>query len=343
MLILPLALFAQLPRDLRIEPTAGFNPLQDRGTRWAVVVGVSAYPNLPPAAQLHFAHRDAEDFASFLGGIEGGAIPGDHIRLLTNQDATLAQIRAALHTWLPGSARPEDIVYFFFAGHAVLDDQNEGYFVAQDSDPQNLHATALSFQEVDQTLSSRLKAGLVVLVADACHAGRLGWSSYSPDTPSRANEPLARIGQGDRAFLKILASKPSELSFENSQWDGGHGVFTFSLLQGLRGAADLDGDHVIRASEAIDFVSRRVPELTSARQHPRVGGTFDARVPLAVAPQSAVTTARAVDLEVSGPAASAIYIDNVFRGKIRPSGTLRIDALLPVLTHSPPIFRTAPL
>ena len=30
-------------------------------------------------------------------------------------------------------------------------------------------------------------------------------------------------------------------------------------------------------------VSKRVPELTSARQHPRVAGTFDARVPLAVA------------------------------------------------------------
>jgi tetratricopeptide (TPR) repeat protein len=36
-----------------------------------------------------------------------------------------------------------------------------------------------------------------------------------------------------------------------------------------------------------------------------------------------------VTMDVNGPASSALYIDNIFRGKIRPSGTLRIDALTP--------------
>jgi uncharacterized caspase-like protein/Flp pilus assembly protein TadD len=319
----------QQNRDLRIEPTAASNPFRDRGTRWAVVVGVSSYPNLPPGAQLRFAHRDAEDFAAFLRGYEGGGLPADHIRLLTNHEASLAQIRAALENWLVEAARPEDIVYFFFAGHGVLDDQDDGYFVASDSDPQNLHATALSFQEVDEILSTRLKAGQVVMVADACHTGRLGWSTYSAALPSRAGDSLAKIGQGDRSFLKFLASKPSEQSFEDQRWDGGHGIFTYALLEGLRGAADADGDHVIRASEATDFASRRVPELTGGRQHPRVGGTFDARLPVALAPQSSAPAAGGVDVEVSGPASSAVYIDQIFRGKIRAAGTLRIEAVAP--------------
>ena len=68
-------------------------------------------------------------------------------------------------------------MYVFFAGHGVLDDKDDGYFVAYDSDPQNLHATAMAFQDVDRTLSARLRANLVVFVADACHAGRLGWST----------------------------------------------------------------------------------------------------------------------------------------------------------------------
>jgi uncharacterized caspase-like protein/tetratricopeptide (TPR) repeat protein len=329
LIMLPFALFAQLPRDLRVEPNAVSNPLRDRGTRWALVVGVSSYQFVPPAAQLHFAHRDAEDFAAFLRSSEGGALPGDHIRLLTNQKATLAQIRTGLHTWLVDSARPEDIVYVFFAGHGVLDDQDEGYLVAHDSDPQNLHATALSFQEVNDTLSDRLRAALVVMVTDACHAGRLGWSSYSPNLPNRVNEPLARIGRGDRSFLKLLASKPSERSYEDAKWDGGHGAFTYALLEGLRGAADLDGDHVIRASEAIDFASHRVAELTDTLQHPRVAGVFDARLAMALAPQSAAPTARGVPVEVSGPAGSALYLDSIFRGKIRTGGVLRIDAVSP--------------
>lgn len=322
-------LLAQPIRDLRIEPAGLSNPLKDRGTRWAVVVGISSYEYLPPAAQLHYAHRDAEDFAGFLRTYAGGALPADHIRLLENEHATFSEIRAALDTWLVVSARPEDIVYVFFAGHAVLDDHDDGYFVAHDSDPQNLHATAIAFQDVDRILSTRLQANLVVLVADACHAGRLGWSTFAPGIPSRAGDPLARIGQGDRSFLKLLSTRPSELSYEDQRWGGGHGVFTHALLEGLNGQADRDGDHVIRASEAIDYLSRRVPELTDSLQHPRVGGTFDAQVAISLAPNSPSPAPRTVTMDVSGPASSALYIDNIFRGKIRPAGTLRIDSLLP--------------
>ena len=53
----------------------------------------------------------------------------------------------------------------------------ETYFVAHDSDPQNLHATGISFREVNDTLTNKLRAATVVLFADACHAGGIGWTS----------------------------------------------------------------------------------------------------------------------------------------------------------------------
>ena len=322
-------LFAQQARDLRMEPAEPSNPIKDHGTRWALVVGISSYEYLPPAAQLHYAHRDAEDFAGFLRSYAGGALPADHIRLLENENATLAEIRADLETWLVSSARPEDIVFVFFAGHGVLDDNDDGYFVAYDSDPQNLHATAIAFQDVDRTLSTRLRANLVVLAADACHAGRLGWSTYSPGSSSRAADALAKIGHGDRSFLKLLSTRPSEKSFEDQRFGGGHGVFSQVLLEGLNGAADLNGDHVVNISEAIDYLSRRVPELTDALQHPRVAGTFDGQVALALTPNSVSPGPGAVTMDVSGPVSSALYIDDAFRGKIRATGTLRIEGLTP--------------
>jgi hypothetical protein len=84
----------------------------------------------------------------------------------------------------------------------------------------------------------------------------------------------------------------------------------------------------VRASEAIDYVSRRVPELTGSRQHPRVAGTFDARLALATSVLPPAPT-RGVTLDVSGPAGSQVYLDNVFRGAIRPAGTLRVESLAP--------------
>src|SRR5687767_5013110 len=172
-LLFVLVLGAQTARDLKFERVAP--PLPDKKARWAIVVGVSSYRYAPPAAQFRYAHRDAEEFAKLLRSPEGGAFPSDHVRVLTDGTATVGAIRAALHNWLPKSAGPTDIVYIFFAGHAVVAERNETYFVANDSDPQNLHATGISFREVNDTLTNKLRAATIVLFADACHAGGIGW------------------------------------------------------------------------------------------------------------------------------------------------------------------------
>lgn len=276
---LAVAAYAQTGRDLRVQKIAP-QTLPDQRTRWALVIGVSSYPNVPPNLQLRYAHRDAAEFARFLQSQQGGNLSASHIRLLTQEQATLGAIRAAVHDWLVPSAKPEDIVYLFFAGHGVLDAHNNGYFAAHDSDPQNLHATALSFAELNGVLRTSLQASIVVLFADACHAGGIGWAD-DPAEPSRANEALASLGS-DRSILKILASRPSEQSFEDVRWGGGHGVFTYALLNGLRGKAERDRDGVVRVSELIEYVSSLVPGETAARQNPRVAGNFEARIPLAL-------------------------------------------------------------
>ena len=117
-LLVAIALVGQTARDLKFERTAP--PLPDKRSRWAVVVGVSSYKHAPPTAQLRYAHRDAEEFARFLRSPEGGAIPPIMFGFSRPIGDAGRSIRAALHTWLPRSAGPNDIVYMFFAGHAVV-------------------------------------------------------------------------------------------------------------------------------------------------------------------------------------------------------------------------------
>jgi len=40
------------------------------------------------------------------------------------------------------------------------------------------------------------------------------------------------------------SSRPSERSFEDERWNGGHGIFTYAMLEGLTGRADRDNDGV---------------------------------------------------------------------------------------------------
>ena len=155
----------------------------------------------------------------------------------------------------------------------------------------------------------------------------IGISRCKNAAPSRAQPAIEAIAP-DRALLKLLASRPSEQSFEDERWDGGHGVFSYALLRGLSGAADREPDGIVTVSELTDYVSKIVPEQTGSLQNPRVAGNFEARVPLAMTKLSpAAAPSEMVALTLRGMPGAAIYVDDEYRGTIRPTGDLRIERI----------------
>ncbi|HKZ02035.1 MAG TPA: hypothetical protein VI750_07330 [Pyrinomonadaceae bacterium] len=81
----------------------------------------------------------------------------------------------------------------------------------------------------------------------------------------------------------LTSSDVNEISRESHKWGGGHGIFTWSLLEGIHGAADNNKDHFITAGELFDFVSDRVRIATAFRQNPRALPGLNKDFPLAVA------------------------------------------------------------
>ncbi len=314
--------------------------LDGKGKLWAVVIGVSDYRNLSKDQQLQYAHRDAQDFAAFLRSPNGGGFPASQITLLLNADATISSMRSALGTALPRSVEPDDVVVIFFAGHGVVEGERDGYLLATDSDPQNLYATAMPIAELDRIVTERIRARSVILIADACHAGKLGWTSRSTEAQTMVNRYLDEVGKSGKGVLRILGSRADQRSYEGSQWGGGHGVFTHFLLKGLRGEADRDKDGFVREGELLDYLSEMVPRETKALQHPRAAGSIDPRLPLAVlskiipvAPKPGSekpnSLANSVTLEIRGVPGSDVYLNNSFKGKVRPNGVLVIEQLKP--------------
>ena len=219
------ALAQKQERALTVVQTSG-ETLDGKGRLWAVVIGVSSYRNLNAEQQLQYAHKDAQDVAAFLRSPNGGGFPASQITLLLNQDATISAMRSALGTALPRSVEPDDVVVIFFAGHGVVEGERDGYLLAYDSDPQNLYATALPLAELDRIVTERIKARSVILIADACHAGKLGWTSRSAESQMMVNRYLDEVGKSGKGVLRILGSRADERSYESDKWGGGHGVFT---------------------------------------------------------------------------------------------------------------------
>ncbi|HLG16685.1 MAG TPA: tetratricopeptide repeat protein [Blastocatellia bacterium] len=226
---------------------------------FALVVGVSKYPRLPGGQQLQFADRDA---ASFAEAIRNRVPDASNVKLLTGANATAGAIKAALGNWLARSASENDIVLVFFSGHGFVERQfGEAYLLGYDSDVSDPYTTAISVSEIAQALTRRVRAGRVLIIADAVRSDLFPPESDGATAATVFVEAFDRLAASRAGVAAILASAGGEFSREGQRW-GGHGVFTRHLLGELADNAGLT------AGEMYDRVSQRVAVDTSNKQHP---------------------------------------------------------------------------
>lgn len=259
-----------------LRPTAG--------AKYAVIVGISKYANRSAQLwNLEYASRDARAFRDFLASPGGGGFKPENVQFLVDEKATLRNIRTALFTFLT-RPQPEDQVVIYFAGHGMPDpnDPRQLYLLAHDSEFKNMGGTALLMSDLQDVFGRILKSRQVVTFADACHSeGISGQISGGPqDLNNLINQYLAKVSAaGERAV--ITASDVAEQSYESDRWGDGHGVFTYYLLEGLRGGADFNDDGTVVAGELFEYVQRQVRLETGGNQNPSVVGGLAEGLPLA--------------------------------------------------------------
>jgi uncharacterized protein YgiM (DUF1202 family) len=251
----------------------------DRGKIWGVIIGISKYKTVRP---LKFADKDAMAFYDYLLNQVG--VPKEQITLLTNEQATLFSLKRSLGTELKRKAAQKDTVIIYYAGHGAPEtdatspdeDGMEKYLVPYDADPNDLYTTALPMREIE-TIFQRLASDRVIFITDSCYSGATAGRTFA--TASRravvSDAFLARLSKG-KGRVVLTASRASEVSEERE--DLGHGVFTYYLLEGLRGKADLDGDGIITVDEAYNYVSKKVPEVTGQNQNPVKKGEVEGQL-----------------------------------------------------------------
>jgi uncharacterized caspase-like protein len=167
-------------------------------------------------------------------------------------------------------------VLIYFAGHGAPDPNmpDNLYLLPTDADVNALASTAFPMWDVKTALRRQIRAERVIVIADACHSGG---TRQGVDNPT--NSSFATLFEPSRR-LTLTAAGDNELSLEDTRWGGGHGVFTHHILEGLRGAADADGNGIVTFEEVAAFVTSRVSAATNGRQNPQRSGLGD--VPLAV-------------------------------------------------------------
>ena len=216
---------------------------------WALIVGIDAYEQWP---KLQYAVNDAKAVKNEL--VDHYGFAEDHVIVLTDQEATRNGILAAFETRLAQAVRKDDRLLVFFAGHGATrqlsSGRNLGYIIPSDSDPGQIAATAIPMTEI-QNIAEGLVAKHILFVMDACYSGlgltRGGMASsrnFLTDNARRVGRQMLTAGGADQM---VADSGPN-----------GHSVFTWAVLQGLGGKADLNGDGIVTATELAAYVAPAV-------------------------------------------------------------------------------------
>lgn len=254
--------------------------------RWAIVVGISKYKD--ERLNLKYADRDAEELVKVLESPSGGAFEKERIVKLVNEEATTANITRALRSFLKKPAK-DDIVLIYFACHGAPDLDRPGivYLLTHDTDPKDISGTALPMREINLSLQENLLAERIIILADTCHSAAIGGGIAhrdGSDNSNVVNSYLREVSKSKGGIALLTSAEANEVSFEDKKWGGGHGVFTYYLLEGMQGAADQKPRNgIVTVGELFDYVRDNVQRATDNQQHPCIGtNNYDRNLPVAI-------------------------------------------------------------
>ena len=148
------------------------------------------------------------------------------------------------------------MLIFAFAGHGETD-RNVNFLIPRDGRLALPRDSSIPLTRLLQWLDACPARQQVVLL-DACHSGMdarkrgrgLGGLAEAFE------EELASASTEGRAILSSCSG--GEIAYEDPEC--GHGIFTYHLLEGLKGGADSDGDDKVTVRELNLFVRPRVAD-----------------------------------------------------------------------------------
>ena len=246
--------FVEEPRDpeTTAAPPADPPPALYRES-WAVVIAIDNYPKWP---KLEYAVNDAKGVKDIL--LNKFGFKRDHVITLFNEEATRERILSVLGDTLsdPNNVKREDRVFVFFAGHGATrrlpSGRDLGYIIPWDADTHNFEGQAISMTNF-QDISESIPAKHVFFVMDSCYSGLAftrgeGGNNYLREMSRRTARQMLTAGGANE---EVADNGPN-----------GHSVFTWTLLQGLDGHADLNSDGFITAAELAAYVGPGVSALS---------------------------------------------------------------------------------
>lgn len=234
------------------EITVTLRAPEKKSDLYVLSVGINAYKN--PALNLNYAEPDARALEDFFR--KNGEDLFKHVRVtgLYNAKATRQGILDGLNGL--ADTRPGDAVVIYLAGHG----ENIGetwYFIPHEltypEREEDIKARAVSSDDLARSIKAITAQKILVLI-DACKSGALL-------VAFRGFEDRKALSQLSRATGVHVMAASTKDQFASEIKTLGHGVFTYTLLEGLGGKAAGTGG-TVTVMKLMAYIDETLPELT---------------------------------------------------------------------------------
>jgi WD40 repeat protein len=243
------------PATPKVNPNQNIaiDQIDPNATLHIVVVGINAYKN--KINPLTYAIPDAKAFKAELEQDAKSIASDVKSYLIQDDQANKAGILAAFEN-IKKTAKPEDVFVFYYAGHGYIHpSNNEFYLVSADvgDSGESLLKNGISAKQL-QAIAVEIPAQKQLFIMDACQSAGAFEKMQRHD--GEQQKSIAVISRSTGTHW-MAASGSTETAKEFGQL--GHGVFTYSLLEALKGKAA--NNKMITVNGLKDYLQEIVPEL----------------------------------------------------------------------------------
>jgi len=240
--------------DVDQLPTKNGKAAQPHAVGIAIGVGAFRDPAMPP---MKFAAHDAEVMAGYFKSVMG--LPAQKIKLVLDAKGLKDDWIETFEQWLPKQAGAQSTAYIYIAGRGVVDHETGAVSFLPYDGTLSGSARAFSLARLQRALASAPVKQAVVMLdlslepSPGSDPGRVAPPRWTPQDSG---------GEQDRMMLMVGNSTVQEAQ---AYQPGQHGLFTYFLLKGMRGAADLDKNGSVLTGELCAYVHGQVSTVAQTQ------------------------------------------------------------------------------
>jgi len=236
------------PYELVVKLTA----LSKEVSLYVLAIGINKYKN--PALNLNYAEPDAKGISGFFRQKGKGLFKKVELREIYNEHATKENITAKLKQL--EDTNPQDAVLIYLAGHGE-NVNDKWYFIPHEltypEREEDVKAKGISSDELSGYIKN-IKAQKILLLIDACKSGAVL-------VAFRGFEDRKALSQLSRSTGVHIVAASTKDQFAAEVKELGHGVFTYILLEGLKGKAAGKGE-TVTVRKLMGYIEEKLPEIT---------------------------------------------------------------------------------